>query len=73
MKIVRIGNYQYRAKHIGKYAGGNDKYALQFRPVLFEFIPLSWDRFYSDYTLEEIESYLRQKMQETDEIADLKL
>jgi hypothetical protein len=73
MKIVRIGNYDYRAKQCGKYLSGKDKYLYQFRLVLFGIIPLYWDSFYGTYSLEFIENDLKEKMKATGEIAELNL
>lgn len=35
MKVVRIGNYEYRAKQCGKDHSGVDKYYYQFRYLIF--------------------------------------
>lgn len=73
MKVVTIGNYQYRAKHIGEYPDGNGKYRYQFRYLLFGIIPLFWDNFYGEYSLKTIENDLKQKLKGTQQIADLNI
>ncbi len=71
MKIVRIGNTNYRAKHF-EVRNGKDYYLFQFQPILFGFIPLWWDSFYGTVTLDYVQENLqRQLMTGNGELADL--
>jgi len=73
MKVVRIGNNEYRAKQCGKDHSGVDKYYYQFRYLIFfGLIPLSWDNHHGTYTLKEIEQDISRMLRDyTGEIPDL--
>ena len=60
MKKVRIGDFNYRAKHAGK-RNGKDIYEYQFQPLMFGRIPMPWESFYGIYSLEWIKKDVKEK------------
>ncbi|MFZ2486944.1 MAG: hypothetical protein WAZ19_02385 [Anaerolineae bacterium] len=61
MKVVRVGNINYRAKYCTRRDGVN-LYYWQYQIILFGLIPLWWETYLGTFSLGWIEKSIQEEL-----------
>lgn len=75
MKVVRVGNINYRAKYC-MHRNGVDYYYWQYQIILFGLIPLWWETYLGTFSLEWIEKSIQEELdslRNVEEFGDLNI